>query len=135
MLKYITAYAATAVTFLALDVIWIGLVARGFYFEQLRPLLLEQFNIAAAAGFYIVYVVGVVFFAVAPALRQESVWMAVGYGALFGFFTYATYDMTNYATLKDWPLTVVVVDIAWGTLLAAVAAGAGYYVTRMFHPG
>jgi uncharacterized membrane protein len=79
-------------------------------------------------------VIGVVFFAVVPALRADSAAMALVYGALFGFFAYATYDMTNYATLRNWPLVVSLVDIAWGTCLTGVSALAGYLATRFFFP-
>ncbi len=88
----------------------------------------------AAAGFYAIYVVGIVIFSIAPALRTESATTALVYGALFGFFAYATYDMTNYATLRNWPLEVSLVDTAWGTCLTGVSALLGYLATRfIFH--
>ena len=86
---------------------------------------------AAAAVFYAVYVVGIVIFAVAPALRETSAGTALVYGALFGFFAYATYDMTNYATLRNWSLTVSLVDTAWGTALTGASALLGYLGTRL----
>ena len=132
MAQYLTAYAATAVIFLAIDFIWLSKVARVFYFERLGDLLLDKPNMGAAVIFYAVYVIGIVFFAVVPALRAESASMALIHGALFGFFAYATYDMTNYATLRNWPLVVSLVDIAWGTCLTGASALAGYLATRFF---
>ena len=134
MAQYLTAYGVTAVVFLVIDFIWLSQVARGFYFERLGELLLDKPNMGAAAAFYAIYVVGVVIFSVAPALRTDSATTALVYGGLFGFFAYATYDMTNYATLRGWPLEVSLVDTAWGTCLTGVSALLGYSVTRLiFH--
>ncbi|MBN9673662.1 DUF2177 family protein [Roseibium aggregatum] len=130
MAKLVTAYFTTALVFLAVDYVWLTRVATRFYFDRIGHLLMDKPNLAAAGLFYILYVVGIVVFAVAPALKSESVWIAVVYGALFGFFTYATYDVTNYATLKGWPAEVVAVDVAWGTVLSGFSAAAGYLLTR-----
>ncbi len=134
MLRYIVAYLATAVVFLAIDYVWLTRVALQFYRENLGDLLLANPRIGAAAAFYAVYVIGIVIFAVAPALRSGSALTALAFGALFGFFAYATYDMTNYATLKNWPLTVSVVDIIWGTALTGVSAWLGALITRAILP-
>ncbi|AXS41501.1 DUF2177 family protein [Breoghania sp. L-A4] len=131
MLQYFIAYTLTALVFLGIDFLWLSRVAKTFYFSRLGDLLLDSPRMGAAAAFYAVYVVGIVIFAVAPALRAESVGPALIYGALFGFFTYATYDMTNYATLKNWPVSIVIVDIVWGTCLTAVSATIGYWATRL----
>ena len=131
MIQHIAAYAITAAIFLGLDYIWLSRVATSFYFERLDGLLLEKPNLGVAAVFYAVYVVGIIIFAVAPALKSESAMTALIYGALFGFFAYATYDMTNYATLKNWSLTVSVVDTIWGTCLTGTSAVLGYYGTRL----
>ncbi|HSM40794.1 MAG TPA: DUF2177 family protein [Afifellaceae bacterium] len=134
MALYLTAYAFTAVIFLAIDFVWLSWIARSFYFDRLGELLMERPNMGAAAAFYAVYVVGVVIFSVAPALKADSAAHALIYGALFGFFAYATYDMTNFATLRNWPLAVSLVDIAWGTVLTGVAATGGFLATRaLFH--
>ncbi|MGI9524454.1 MAG: DUF2177 family protein, partial [Hyphomicrobiaceae bacterium] len=87
-----------------------------------------------AGGFYTIYVVGIVIFAVAPAMKSGDVRDALVYGALFGFFAYATYDMTNLATLRNWPVTMTWVDMAWGTVLTSSAASMGYMLTRMLTP-
>jgi uncharacterized membrane protein len=135
MAQYLTAYAITACVFLGIDFVWLSNVAKSFYFDRLGGLLLDRPNIGAAAAFYALYVVGIVIFAVAPALREGSAVTALVYGALFGFFAYATYDMTNYATLKNWSFTVSVVDTAWGTCLTGVSALIGYLGTQALRLG
>ncbi|MEO9527055.1 DUF2177 family protein [Roseibium sp.] len=131
MPQLVIAYFATALVFLAIDFVWLTQAATRFYYDRLGHLLMDKPNLVAAGLFYILYVVGIVVFAVAPALKGESIATALIYGALFGFFTYATYDLTNFATLRNWPLAVVAVDVAWGTFLAGFSAGAGYYLTRL----
>ncbi len=126
------AYGATALVFFGLDFLWLGTVAKSFYRGQLGPLMADQVNIPVAAGFYALYVVGLVIFAVAPALAAGSWKTALMYGALFGFFAYATYDLTNLATLRDWPAALSVVDLIWGTVLSGTAATLGYLITRKF---
>ncbi|MCB1464833.1 MAG: DUF2177 family protein [Nitratireductor sp.] len=131
MTQYAIAYIATAIVFLALDFVWLTRIARNFYFDRLGDLLLDQPRIGVAAAFYLVYVVGVVVFAVLPALKAESLAHAVLLGALFGLVAYATYDITNFATLKNWPFSVVALDVAWGSFLTAISACAGYAGVRM----
>ena len=126
------AYGATALVFFGLDFLWLGTVANSFYRGQLGPLMAEQVNIPVAALFYALYVVGLVIFAVAPALAAGSWKTALMYGALFGFFAYATYDLTNLATLRDWPAALSVVDLIWGTVLSGTSATLGYLITRKF---
>lgn len=99
-------YALTLAVFLAVDLLWLGVLARSFYQTHLGPLLSPVVNWPAALVFYLLYVVGILVFAVLPGLAKDSLAVADGWGALFGFFTYATYDLTNLATLKDWPLRV-----------------------------
>tara|TARA_B100000378_G_scaffold175767_1_gene141784 strand:+ start:617 stop:1018 length:402 start_codon:yes stop_codon:yes gene_type:complete len=132
MIQYIIAYLSTTVVFFALDFLWLGTVARSFYFDRIGDLLAQPFNIPAAVIFYLVYIIGILIFAVNPALAGAGIKYALLYGALFGFFCYATYDMTNLATLKNWSMAVVIVDVIWGTVLTATAAGAGYWLTRLF---
>ncbi len=132
-MKYIVAYFATAAMFFLIDIIWLSFVANWFYRRELGDLLLEKPNYAAAAGFYLMYIAGIVFFAIHPAMESKSLLTAVIYGALFGFFTYATYDMTNLATLKGWPWTIAVVDITWGTVLGCFSATGGYFITSKIY--
>ena len=129
-MTYVVAYLATALTFLVIDFVWLGLIAKDFYRREIGSLLLDNFNMAAAMGFYMLFVVGILIFAVLPAVQAGSWKTALIYGALFGFFTYATYDMTNLATLKGWSVSVVIVDIVWGAFLTGIAALAGYIATR-----
>ena len=111
-----------------LDWIWLGTVAKTFYRSQIGKLLLDKPNMTAAVLFYIIYVVGVVTFVVTPALEKGSLSYAIGRGALFGFVAYATYDLTNLATIKGFTTKVVVVDLAWGAFLTAVVAGVTFAI-------
>lgn len=130
MRVHVTAYLATAVVFFTLDLLWLGWLARDFYRGQLGALARPTPILPVAAAFYALYVVGIVIFAVAPAIEAGSWRTAAMLGALFGFFAYATYDLTNIATLRDWPVRMSVVDLAWGTALTAASAAAGYWLTR-----
>ena len=112
--------------FLIIDLLWLGVVARRFYAAQLGPLMRTPINWAAAGGFYLAYVAGVVFFAVAPALAASSWTTAAINGALLGLLAYGTYDMTNLATLKGWPLPMSLVDMVWGAVLTSACATIGY---------
>lgn len=131
MTRLLLAYVATLVIFCIVDFIWLGLVAKGFYQSEVGALLLAQPNWTVAILFYALYVAGVVFFAVAPALEAESWVRALTHGALFGLFAYATYDLTNLATLKGWSGTLALVDIGWGAVVTGAAAVGGYAVTRL----
>lgn len=127
MTKFILIWLICTVIFLIIDLVWLGMIAKPFYQRGIGHLMAENFRMGAAALFYAVYVVGVVYFAVWGAADWKA---AALNGALFGFFCYATYDMTNYATLRDWPLSMAVVDIAWGTVLTGLTAGAGFMVAK-----
>lgn len=127
---YVKLYLLTIPVFFAIDLIWLGVVARGFYQKNLVHLLSPTVNWPAAFLFYCLYIVGILLFAVKPALAEQSVVKAVIWGALFGFFTYATYDLTNLATLREWPLKVVIVDVIWGTILCASVATASFLIGR-----
>lgn len=131
-MQYIVAYLAAAAAFLTIDLIWLGKVAKRFYRDQLGPLLLDRFRFGVATVFYLVYVIGIVIFAVAPAMQSDRWDVAFGLGALFGFFAYGTYDMTNLATLKRWPAIITAVDIAWGTALTGTAALCGFLAAWTF---
>ncbi len=124
--KTVLLYVLTTIFFLGVDMVWLGLIAKSFYEKQLAHFLGEKVNWAAAITFYLLFVVGIILFAVFPALRKDSLSQAVVYGALFGFFCYATYDLSNLATLKDWPVVVVVVDITWGAFISALTSAASY---------
>jgi uncharacterized membrane protein len=127
---YIKLYLLTIPLFFLIDIIWLGYLGRGFYKKQIGFILSDQVNWVAAVSFYLIYIVGILVFSVLPALTHGSIGRAVMWGALFGFFTYATYDLTNMATIRGWPLTMVVVDVLWGTLLCTIVASGSFYVGR-----
>ena len=111
-LMFIKLYAVALPVFIALDGVWLGLVAKNFYRDQIGFLMKGEINWTAALAFYLVFVVGLVHFVIAPAIEKNSWMHALLFGALFGLVTYATYDLSNLATLKGWPLLVTVVDLA-----------------------
>jgi len=128
-----TEFIATIIVFLALDGLWLGLVARNFYRKHLGYLMAERPNWAAAGIFYLLYAIGLTVLVVIPATDAGSALEGLWRGGLFGLVAYATYDLTNHATVRDWPAIVTGVDLAWGTALSAsVAAIATYAVTTFF---
>jgi uncharacterized membrane protein len=129
-LGYLKLYLLTVPVFFAIDLVWLGVVAKGLYQKNLSHLLSPTVNWPAALLFYLMYIVGILLFAVRPALEADSVAKAALWGALFGFFTYATYDLTNLATLRDWPVKIVVIDIAWGAVLCTLVASASFWIAQ-----
>jgi len=117
---------ATLAVMAVLDGIWLGLVARTFYRRYLGYLMAETPNWLAAGAFYLIYAIGVAIFVVQPAVDEGSLLTAAWRGGLFGFVAYATYDLTNMATLRGWPTIVTIVDMAWGTVLTAAVGAAAY---------
>lgn len=134
MLPYIVAYFAAAIAMAGLDYFWLTTMMGPLYQRVLGPILAPEPDMAAAVAFYLVYLVGIVWFAVRPALDSGDWKTAALNGALFGLFAYATYDLTNMATLKVWSLQLALIDMAWGAVLTATAASAGalaaLYVAR-----
>ena len=130
MLKPIVLYLIATITFFAIDLTWLGLIARKFYFDQLGHLMKTDINWVAAIIFYLIFIVGILIFAVFPAINSNSIQKAIILGALFGFIAYATYDLTNLATLKDWPIKLVIVDMIWGSILSATVATVTFYLSR-----
>jgi uncharacterized membrane protein len=114
--------------FFLLDMVWLGLVAKRFYALQLGYLMRTDIQWPAALMFYALFIVGLVFFVILPAAEKRSWEMALSRGALFGLITYATYDLTNLATIKGWPMAVTVVDLCWGTVLSALVS---YFTIRI----
>lgn len=127
---YLKLYALTVPIFFIIDILWLGVIAKEFYRRNLDFIFSDQVNWAAAIAFYLMYIAGIIFFAVRPAVSSNSWIQAVYLGALFGFFTYATYDLTNLATIKDWPLVIVAVDILWGTCLCAAVALSSFLISK-----
>jgi uncharacterized membrane protein len=135
MSKYFATYAATFVVMLVLDMIWLGFVAKSFYQDGIGHLMADRPIIPVAAAFYVMYAAGLVFFAVVSTETASGYGKTALYGALFGFFAYATYDLTNLATLKNWPVSLALVDMAWGATVSAVSAAAGKAALDRFAAG
>ena len=127
---YLKLYLLTVPVFFIIDLIWLGVVAKSFYQKNLKYILSPNVNWTAAIIFYLIYIAGILIFAVLPALAKDSLRHAAVWGALFGFFTYATYDLTNLALLKDWPIGIVIVDILWGVVLCSAVATLSFFVAK-----
>ena len=125
---YALLYAATLAAFFIIDIIWLGLVAKNLYGKNLGHLLAPTTNWAAAIIFYLLFVGGILLFVVVPGLQSGDLKATLIRAALFGLITYATYDLTNLATLKDWPLKITLIDMAWGTLLSLAVSYVSYLV-------
>ena len=126
--RILLTYAVSVPVFFAVDMIWLGVIARGFYRKALEPLLTPNINWTAAIVFYFIFLVGILVFALLPGLKKQSFVYTVSMAALFGFIAYATYDLTNLATLRDWPLLMSMVDMLWGAFLSASTAGVTYLI-------
>jgi uncharacterized membrane protein len=126
-------YLLTTVVFLIIDLAWLGFIAKNLYQKYLGNFLSDKVNWAAAFIFYLLYVVGIFVFAIYPSLNKNSALSAAVMGGLLGFFAYATYDLTNLATLKGWPLPIVFIDIAWGVVLTATVSLSGFYIAKLIN--
>jgi uncharacterized membrane protein len=127
---FLKLYFISIPIFFAVDMVWLGLIAKNFYRQQIGFLLKPNVNWYAAILFYFLFLAGLVFFVIEPAMKNQSLSEAILRGAFFGLVTYATYDLTNLAVTKDWPLLVTVVDMAWGTALAATVATLTYIIAQ-----
>ena len=125
---FIKLYAIALPVFFAIDMVWLGLVAKDFYRGQIGSLMKSDINWTAAIIFYLLFIIGLVVFVITPAVEKGSWTYALVFGAFFGLITYATYDLTNLATLKDWPILVTLVDLAWGAVLAASVSVVTYLI-------
>lgn len=124
-------YLITLIVFFIIDLIWLGLIAKNIYSDNIGHLMSDKVNWLAAGLFYLLYILGLVYFAVNPALMGEGMLYALKVGMIFGFFTYMTYDLTNLATLKDWPLKIALIDIAWGTFLGGSVSTISYLLNKL----
>ena len=122
MTYYLKLYFATLIAFLAIDMVWLGFVARTIYQKYLGFLLAPTTNWIAALLFYLLFILGILVFVVVPGLEKNSLKVTLLRAALFGLITYATYDLTNLATVKNWPVLITVIDMAWGTVLSVVVS-------------
>jgi len=133
MKSLLIAYTLTILVFLMIDLLWLGLIAKKLYRKYLGHLLSNKVNWPAAIIFYFIYIAGISYFAIYPAIDKDSVQTAILLGALLGFFAYATYDLTNLATLKGWPLSIVIIDIVWGIVLSTAVSVAGFYIVKFIN--
>ncbi len=129
--KIIISYLLTAVVFFAIDIVWLGFIAKNLYRKYLGAFISDQVNWTAAIIFYLIYIIGISVFAIYPSANKDSFLHAILLGGLFGAIAYATYDLTNLATLKNWPLPIVFIDIAWGAVLTGMVSLAGFYIVKM----
>ncbi len=125
MSRYLAAYGVTAVVMIAIDLVWLGLIAKPLYQNGIGHLMADKPNVPIAIVFYLFYALGLMIFAIVPQQAAPGWSRALMVGALFGFFAYATYDLTNLSTLKGWPLGLSLMDMAWGTLVSGVSCAAG----------
>jgi uncharacterized membrane protein len=125
---FIKLYLIALPVLIAMDMVWLGVVAKNFYRQQIGFLMRSDVGWVAAIIFYLLFVVGLVLFVITPSMEKHSWVHALLFGALFGLIAYATYDLTNLATMKNWPLIVTIVDLAWGTIIAALVSVITYFI-------
>ena len=129
---YAKLFSVSLITFLILDAIWLGFVARNFYAKYLETYLTENVIWLSAIIFYLIFNVGLLLFVILPSIEKNSYSILILYSLLYGLVTYATYDLTNYATIKDWPLTLTIVDIIWGMFVAFASSSAAFLFHKYF---
>ncbi len=127
---FIKLYLIAFPIFFIIDMVWLGIVAKGLYSKQLGFLMAPQVNWIAGIIFYTLFIGGLVLFVITPALKQESWTQALLFGALFGLISYATYDLTNLATIKNWPMIISLIDMAWGATIAASVSVITYFIAQ-----
>jgi uncharacterized membrane protein len=128
MFRYFSIYFLFLVSFVAVDMLWLLVIAKKIYQDEMGNLMASEPNLVAGFAFYVLYAIGVCVFVIMPALSKQSWFDAVLYGAMFGFFCYMTYNLTNLSVVRDFPMRLVFIDMAWGTLVTAVVSGFMYWV-------
>lgn len=131
IIKIVYTWFAMAGSFLIIDLLWLGVISKNIYKNQIGSFMRETPNWPATIIFYALFIVGVMIFCVLPAIEKNSLNHAIIYGGLFGFFTYMTYELTNLAVLKNWPLGIVFIDIIWGTFLTCIIGTVGYLMGKI----
>lgn len=129
-MKIIKTYAIAFVTFFLIDIVWLVVVARKLYQKELGYIMSEKPNWIVAALFYLIFIAGLIFFVINPALEKNSWTYALLVGMLFGLITYSTYDLTNLATLKDWPIKITIIDLIWGTSLGGLVSTITFFILK-----
>ena len=131
LIQYLKVYVVAFVSFFAIDLVWLGVISKKLYQKHLGYLMADKVNWTAGILFYVLFIAGLVFFAIQPAIDRNSLWYGVLAGGFFGLVAYATYDLTNLATIRQWPLLITVVDLAWGTFLNAATAGVSFVLYKL----
>ncbi|MFA7416934.1 MAG: DUF2177 family protein [Acholeplasma sp.] len=132
MKKNILLFIVAMIVFLVIDLLWLGVIAQGFYQEHLGELLSDEFKLIPAVIFYITFIIGLVYLVLKPGIDKNSYKQVFIFSILYGIATYGAYDLTNYATMRDFPLLIVVVDLTWGTLLTITTSTISYYIYTRF---
>lgn len=130
-MKIIITFIISLITFVLLDIIWLGVISKNLYSSEIGHLMSERLNYLAVIAFYLVFITGLVILAIMPGLKETELKRTIINAAVLGFVSYATYDLTNYATLKDWPLRVVLIDISWGTFISTITSIVGFYISSL----
>jgi len=129
---FIKQYLVAAAVFTVIDMVWLLLIAKNLYKSKIGHLMADKANILAAVIFYLLFVAAMVFFVISPAVAKQSLVYAIGAGAFFGLVAYATYDLTNLATLRDWPVSITLIDLAWGTFISSATCFITTLISRKF---
>jgi uncharacterized membrane protein len=132
LLKYFAIYCSFLITMIAIDLVWLLGIAKSLYRDEMGDLMASEPKLLAGLAFYLLYALGAVIFVVIPALSKQSLIYALQYGALFGFFCYMTYDLTNLAVVRDFPTRLAFIDIAWGSFVTAIVSSVAYWVGNRF---
>jgi uncharacterized membrane protein len=132
-MKLIFSYLLTLGVFFVVDLLWLGVIAKGIYDKHIGFLMADKVNWLSAIIFYCCFVAAIFLFVIFPAIEKDSVLRALGLGAAFGFITYATYELTNHAILKGWPASIIFIDLAWGVVLTSIVSIAGFYITKWIY--
>ncbi len=127
IIKFLIAFAV----FMVIDLIWLGFIAKNVYQKYLGYIMAKKINWVAAVVFYMLFIMGMLFFVINPAIEAQSVQTALINGAAFGFITYATYDLTNLSTLEGWPIQITIIDLIWGTSLATLVSVISYFIINL----
>lgn len=131
-MQFIKHYLVALVVFTLIDLVWLLLISRKLYQEKIGHLMAEKVNLPAAAIFYLLFIAAMVFFVISPAVDKSSIWFALGAGAFFGLVTYATYDLTNLATLRGWPVSMTIIDLIWGTFITSTTSALATWISGRF---
>lgn len=130
-MNFVKIYVIALLVFIAIDAIWLGLIAKNLYQKEIGHLMSENVNFIAALIFYLLFLVGLVYFVINPALIDKNITKLIISGILFGIVTYSTYDLTNLATLKDWPIKVTIIDLIWGSFVSTATSLATYFIYNL----